>query len=189
MNKRAVAKVLSALPGFRVFGPFYIGVCNKEVISGYALDAPPGEICIWRFILPAYDRTEFLHMSLGSRVAQFALDENAPATADLGLQLENDWREFSTTRDCRHLLAYLDRERIEGDYCRWTRYLTHVKLGDVESAHRLELELQSSSGSPRVQLVAQNLRPLLEAKQRSGWDGVQTLLNEWSEQTVAKFCG
>jgi hypothetical protein len=188
VRKKAIARVLLSLPGFRVSGPFYIGVCNREVISGYVLDAPPGEISIWRFIVPAYDKLEFLHMSLGSRVVQFALDENAPVTTELGLQLKNDWQSFSSTQDCRTLLTYLDQERVEGDYCRWTRYLTHVKIGDFDSANRLESQLQSSSEPPRVQLVAQNIRPVLEAKQHTGWNGVQRLLSEWSDQTIARFC-
>ncbi len=61
MNKKAAAKVLSSLPGFRKLGSFYIGTCNQEVISGYALDAPPGGVYISRFVLPAYDHIDFLH--------------------------------------------------------------------------------------------------------------------------------
>lgn len=187
MNKKAAAKVLSSLPGFRKLGSFYIGTCNREVVSGYVLDAPPGGIYVWRFVVPAYDRIDFLHMGLGKRIAQLPPNGAAPDSTDLGLQLKNDWQSFTNVRDCQSLVAYLDGEQVQGDYCQWTRYLTYVRVGDLESAGRLELQWQSS-GSPRVQLVAQNMRVVLEAKERSGWNGVQELLTEWSERTVTKFC-
>ncbi len=188
MNERAVAKVLSSLPGFRKLGSFYIGTCNQEVISGYALDAPPGGVYISRFILPAYDRIDFLHLSLGERIAQFPRNKAASDSTDLGLLLKKDWQDFSNARDCRSLMAYLDREQIVGDYCQWTRYLTYTRVGDLESASRLELQWQSSSGSPRLQLVAQNMKAVLEVKGRSGWPGVHELLTKWSEHTATKFC-
>jgi hypothetical protein len=188
VNKKAVAKVLSNLPGFRTLGPYYIGTCNRDVLSGYALDAPPGGVYISRFILPAYDRIDFLHMALGKRIAQFSGNEAASDSTGLHLLLKNDWRLFSDARDCQSLLAYLDREQVEGDYYQWTRYLTYVRVRDIESASRMELQFQVFPGFPRVQLVAENMKAVLEVKERSGWDGVQALLTEWSEHTVAKFC-
>jgi hypothetical protein len=189
VNKKAVAKVLSSLPGFRKLGSFYIGACNQEVISGYALDSPPGGVYVWRFILPAYDRIDFLHMSLGERIAQFPRNRDASDSTDLDVLLKNDWQDFSNARDCRSLMAYLDRKQVVGDYCQWTRYLTYARVGDLESAGRLELQWQSSPGSsPRLQLVAQSMKVVLEVKGRSGWSGVQELLTEWSKYTVTKFC-
>lgn len=188
MNKKAVAKVLSSLPGFRTVGPYYIGTCNREVIAGYALDAPPGGVYISRFILPAYDRIEFLHMGLGKRIAQFSRNEAASDSADLDLLLKNDWQDFSNACDCRSLIAYLDREQVVGDYCQWTRYLTYASVGDLESAGRLELQWKYSPGAPRLQLIAQNMKEVLEVKNQSGWIGVQELLAKWSEHTVTKFC-
>jgi hypothetical protein len=188
VNKEAAAKVLSSLPGFRKLGSFYIGTCNQEVISGYALDAPPGGVYISRFVLPAYDRIDFLHLSLGERIAQFPRSCDASDFTNLERLLNNDWQEFSNARDCQSLMAYLDREGIVGDYCQWVRYLTHARVGDFESAGRLEQHWQSSQGPPRLQLVVQNMKLVLEAKGRSGWSGVQELLVTWSEQNVRKFC-
>lgn len=188
MKKEAAAKVLSRLPGFRKVGSYYIGTCNRDVISGYSLDAPPGGIYISRFILPTYDKIEFLHMGLGRRVALFPRNAAASGSTDLSLLLGRDWQHFSGARDCQSLVTYLDRERVEGDYCQWVKYLSHVRVGDLESANWLEHQWQSSPGFPKVQLVAQNMKTVLEVKRRSGWNGVQELLAEWSEQAVAKFC-
>jgi len=188
VNKKAVAKVLSSLPGFRKLGSFYIGTCNQEVISGYALDAPPGGVYISRFILPAYDRIDFLHMSLGERIAQFPRNRSVSDSTDLDLLVKTDWQELSNARDCRSLMVYLDREKVAGDYCQWTRYLTYVRVGDIKSAGGLELQWQSSPGPARLPLIAQNIKAVLEVKERSGWNGVQALLTKWSEDTVRKFC-
>ena len=187
MNKKAAAKVLSSFSELRRQGDHYFGICNRELISGYALDAPPGGIYVARFILPAYDSIEFLHMALGKRIAQFPRDETDSGSSDLGALLRNDWQAFSSVRDCGTLVAYLDRERVEGEYCQWTRYLTHVRGGEFESADRMQHEWQSS-GFPRMQLVVQNMRAVLAAKESSGWNGVQDLLTEWSDHNMAKFC-
>lgn len=188
MNKKSVAKVLSSLPGFKNISGYYIGTCNREVVSGYALDAPPGGIYIWRFVVPAYDRIDFLHMNLGGRIAQFSRSEADSRSNDLGILLKNDWQSFANVRDCQSLLAYMEQEKCEGDYCQWATYLTYVRTGRLESASRLENQWRSSPGFPRVQSVAQHMKAVLEVKERSGWNGVQELLTEWSEHTVAKFC-
>jgi hypothetical protein len=182
VTKKSVVEVLSTLPGFRNVGGFHIGLCNPQVISGYAVDAPPGGIYVWRFILPVYDRVEFLHMSLGKRIARFSGSQTNSSLTDLELLLANDWQGFSSVRDCQSLLSYLDRERVEGEYGEWTRYLTYVRVGDLNSATRLQLQWQSSSAPPP------NLQMVQEAKARSGWNGVQELLTEWSEHTLTKFC-
>jgi hypothetical protein len=184
---KTAAKVLANLPGFKKFGAFCIGTCNQDVISGYALDAPPGGVYVARFILPAYDRIDFLHMSLGGRIGHFSHEDIASGSADLALLLKTDWQDFSNVHDCRSLMAYLDRERIVGEYCQWARYLTHARIGDFEAAARVELEWKSS-GPLRLQLITENVAAVFEAKRHSGWDGVQALLNNWSECAVTTFC-
>lgn len=187
MTERSVANVLSSLPGFRKLGGFYFGTCNAEVISGYALDAPPRGLYIWRFILPAYDRIDFLHMALGKRIAQFPRTEADLSSTDIRLLLKTDWENFSNARDCQSLLAYLDREQLRGDYSQWAIYLTYIRSGDLEAADRMECQWRSS-GFPKLQVVTQNMKAVLEVKGRSGWNGVEELLSEWSKRTVAKFC-
>lgn len=188
MNRKLVAKVLSSLPGFRNSGGYYIGTCNAEVVSGYALDVPPGGIYVWRFVVPAYDRIDFLHLSLGTRIAQFSRKETGSRSNDLDALLKNDWQSFANVRDCQSLLAYMEQERCEGDYYQWVRYITYIRTGSLESASRLEAQWQSLPGFPRVQSVAQHMKAVLDVKERSGWNGVQQLLTEWSKHTVAKFC-
>lgn len=188
MNRKAVAKVLSALPGFRARGSYFLGTCNSEVLSGYALDAPPSGIYISRFVLPAFDRIEFLHMGLGTRIAQFSQTKSTLNSDDLSLLLKNDWQRLSIVRDCQSFVTYLDSEQVEGDYCQWAKYLAYIRAGNVEAAMRVEYQWQSSPGFPRVQMITRNMTAVLEAKKISGWSGVQRLLAEWSEYTVAAFC-
>jgi hypothetical protein len=188
VNKNVVLKTLAGLPDFRKAGGFYIGTCNRDVIAGYALDAPPRGLYVWRFVLPAYDRIELLHMTLGKRLAQFSRNEDDSRLKDLDLLLKNDWQAFSSVRDCKSLLTYMEQEQCVGDYNQWVRYLTHVKIGDLETASRFEDQWRSSQGFPRMQLIAENIKALREVKDQSGWTGVQRLLTEWSEHTVSKFC-
>jgi len=189
VSKRAILKIFSSIRAFRSFGPFYIGICNEEVVSGYVLDAPPDGVSIWRFILPAYDRIEFLHMGLGKRIAEFFDADRAPVSSELELMLKNDWETFSKAQDARSLVHYLDSEKVDGDYCEWAKFLTCVRLGELEIASTYETQWRHSPHFPRVQLIEHNLKLVHEAKERTGWNGVQELLSDWSKQTVEKFCG
>src|SRR4051812_44462414 len=98
------------LPGFKRIGSFYVGMCNSEVVSGYALDAPPSATSVWRFVLPAFDKIEFLHMSLGKRIAVYVSDDVSDISDEKNLDhlLKNDWEEFSDVRDARSLLIYVE---------------------------------------------------------------------------------
>ena len=116
MKKAAAERVLAKLPGFRKAGAFYIGICNPDVIAGYALDAPPGSVCVWRFVLPAFDRVEFLHLSLARRVAEYFADQEVAAApgADLQSVLQDDWAQVSLIRDAASLATYLKKSGTPG---------------------------------------------------------------------------
>jgi hypothetical protein len=185
VKKTAAEKLLAKRPGFRKAGAFYIGTCTPEVISGYALDAPPGSLCVWRFVLPAYDRIQFLHLSLARRVAEYFADQEvtAPPGASLESVLRDDWAEASRIRDAASLSTYLQQEQYAGAYPRWALYLTHVWNGDIQAAEQLE-----SEGFPTLQLITENAAALIQAKRDLGWPGARELLTRWSAETSSKFC-
>lgn len=193
MKKAVAARLLAKLPGFRRLGSFHLGVCNQEVISGYALDAPPGGLYVWRFVLPAFDNIDFLHLSLGTRIAELASGEEAQGLEDererLASLLLKDWKELSAIRDVGSLLAYMNQGQFAGEYSRWAMYLAHIRNGELKIAERLESEWRAEGWVPGVRSVANNMLILSQVKDRSGWRGVSELLTEWSAGTTSKFCG
>lgn len=185
LNAKVFGKVLSRMPGFRARGSFYIGTCNRDVVAGYALDAPPGGVDVLRFVLPSFDKIEFLHLALARSVGSSPIHAQR-SPAEFAELVASDWREFSGMRDCQSLLAYLDEQQLTGHYAQWTRFLSFAKIGDFSSAEMLEAQLRSSV-SQLSQAVSRNLSMVLDAKQRAGWMGVQSLLADWSENSLARF--
>lgn len=190
MKKESVARVIAKLPGFRKRGPFFVGTCNDNVIAGYSIDAPPSHTYVWRFVLPSYDRNEFLHMALGKRVVALPRvdDQNGPDAASLSAILVEDWAHLKDVREAGDLLSYIEKEDLEGEYVGWTKYLTYIKQGRFEEAETLGEGLRSDPSFPRVALVANNLKSLSESMSKAGWDGAQHLLAEWGRETTATFC-
>lgn len=124
---------------------------NKDCFSQWLMDRKRAN---GRVVRPGYLHSCLSNM-LGAfgrtAIAQFPQNEAASDSTDLDVLVKNDWQDFSNARDCRSLMAYLDREQVVGDYCQWIRYLTYARVGDFESAGRLELlQWQSSPESPRL---------------------------------------
>lgn len=192
MKKADAARLLGKSLGFRKLGSFFLGVCDREVISGYALDAPPGGLYVWRFALPAFDRIEFLHLSLGTRIAEFPSGDEAQGSTDelerLVSLLREDWKDLSSVRHASSLLDYMKQRQRSGEYSQWATYLAHIRNGDLCAAQELESEWRAGDWSPRIRSVAESMQTLSQVKDRSGWRGVDALLTEWSTLTLSKFC-
>jgi len=187
MNKGAVANVLARVGALKRNGSFYIGTCNDAVIAGYALDAPPSAIYIWKFVLPTYDDIEFLHLSLGRRIMTLTqTDGTNPEELD-GF-IRRDWRQFSEVSNVENLVDYIETEGFEGTYADWVRYLTHIKQQEFDLAERLHGNAQATKRFSELQTISKQFHALLRAKELEGWEGCASLLDEWVKKTKATFC-
>jgi hypothetical protein len=172
--EKKVVKSTAKKLGFYVSGSFLIGTRNEDVVTGFAVDSAPSSTYLWTFVLPAFDKLPFMHMSLGNRVLNLT---------DLGQSLEASlmeaWRDISPISSADQLIRYLDAKRIVGEYADWTRLICLVRLGQFDRADNL-LELVRNYESASI---PEKLVELEASKSYGGWPAVQDLFGEWSIQT------
>jgi hypothetical protein len=187
MKKNAVAKALADMPGFIKRGSFYVGTCNDSVIAGYSLDAPPSAVYVWRFLIPAYDNVEFLHMSLGKRILTLP-QSSEEGIVELSESVQRDWSDFSKVTDCGSLIKYLDVEQLASPYALWVRYLTHIQCKEFDAAERLNADASVAKKLSELQAISKSLAELSEVRSSGGWESCSALLDEWRRKTKAAFC-
>jgi hypothetical protein len=191
MKKAAVLKEVSRLPGFRKIGNFYIGTCNDDILSGYCVDAPPTNVYIWKFVLPAYDGVEFLHLSLGKRILDIKPSKNEndnKASIELSQFLLNDWVELSLVKKRKDLNSYIAANNLDSGYALWVQYLTYIRDREFDRAEQLEHILSTDKRFPGSTMVADNFCSLSQVKRDHGWEGCFSLLNTWLHRTKTAYC-
>lgn len=165
--------------GLRVKGNFLIAVHTKDVVSGIAIDAPPSSIYLWTFVLPTYDDLSFLHMSYGHRVATCAGSEHCLSEAyDV---YSRRVRGVDTAKD---LVAYLDKENIQGDNGIWVRLISHIRSGDLLAA---ETTLKKLSAMPMHKETERKLSILETSFSGGGLLAAQDILEDWERNSAKLF--
>lgn len=187
MNKRKLDKAFSRVHRFVKSGPFYIGTCNQEVVTGYCLDAAPSCSYIWRFALPAYDNIEFLHLSLGGRIASYSKDEGVQE-ADLIELLNSDWCLLSGLQDSESLIRYIDREMFSGTYALWTRYLVHIWRKEFNAAETMHNNDGIAQKFAEMRAISGSFEELSKIIDTGSWQATIERLSEWSHKTASTFC-
>jgi hypothetical protein len=90
--------------------------------------------------------------------------------------------------DCASLMEYLDKEKVEGAYALWTRYLTHIQCKDFDAAERLHSDANVTKKLSELRAISKQFAELSEAKSQGGWEGCLALLDGWRRKTKAAFC-
>lgn len=160
--------------GFCVRGNFITVVNTDDVVSGFAIDASPTHIYMWTFILPAFDKLDFLHMSLGDRILDFNEESVNFET------LLSQHPELFSIQDADQLLLYLDRRNPPGDYATWTRLLCLVRLGRFEEVNEILPLAKEAAVSNDMKLRYEELVFTFKVK---GGSAAQDLLKNWSLTT------
>jgi hypothetical protein len=63
----------------------WLGSRNRDVVSGFLIDGSPLDTYIETFILPAFDKHEFITWALGNRVVHCSPDTDTQEECNLGL--------------------------------------------------------------------------------------------------------
>lgn len=179
VEKQKIKRVAKRI-GLDVRGNFLFGCQTEDVISGLAIDSAPASTYIWTFVLPCFDRLEFLHMTLGDRVVDLSRFDG-PVELALQKALATLPR-LSTASD---LLTYLESRNYKNDYALWVKFLCYVRTGQFEDAEKLSrLFAEAASDSTRTKFAE-----LEGARLESGWEGAQAVLSEWSAATAHCLSG
>jgi len=185
MNKSKIARRLSSIPGFKKHGSFYVGLCNDDVLSGYCLDTTPRASYVWRFILPSFDRIEYLHLALGERILTVECDAEL---ADLGNEVLRDWQRFSVVCNRGLLVDHLAEIGGGGLYGTWVRYLVHIRNQNFSAAGQLLATLAPDQQLTNLPLIAESFRQISQERDTSGWHACVALLESWSSETRSVYC-
>ena len=188
MIKAQLSKALLSIPGFVDFAPFYIGLCNSDVISGYCLDISRSAAHVWRFLLPTYDNIEFLHLSLGDVVKDLVLPiskVDAVVQSEIAFRIQGDWKNFKDIDQSDMILGYIISENIPGIYPTWVRILTHIRNSRF---HLAERELNASRTElESLRAIAKGYALLVQALGEGDWPKCAELIDGWSRNNVAKY--
>ena len=174
------------MPGFTRNGSFYFGTRNDDVMAGYCLDAPPNVIRVYRFVLPVYDDVPFLHMGLGEPILTTGHDQFEGST-DLSDIVRRDWTGFSELTDCEGLIRYLDVAKPAGPYALWVRYLTYIWRKSFDAAEKIHTDPAATKVFLGFQMVSKQFTDLSEIRNRNGWAGCHSHLEQWQQKTKAAY--
>ena len=153
----------------------WLGFRNRDVVSGCLVNGPPLDTYIETFILPAFDRHEFISLALGNRVVHCSPDTDTQEECKLALNVYRT--EMSNVRSSTDLVSYLDTHQIEGHYPIWVRYICYLKLLELDTA---------------IQYLSESRRNLLHRVQMEQFDeidkfvtirdaeGILRVLERWS---------
>src|SRR5690348_6705115 len=95
---------------------------DKDTVSGFVIEGSQLDTYISTFILPAFDRHEFINWSLGNRVIHCSpyADTQAECKRAIDYFIEN----LRNIKSSGELMEYIDRRDIQGHYPVWVRYIS-----------------------------------------------------------------
>ena len=152
----------------------WLGFRNRDVVSGLLIEGSPLDTYISTFILPAFDKREFITWALGDRVVHCSLNKDTQEECEQAV--ESYVADISKVRSSTDLIAYLDARQIKGHYPIWVRYICHLSLLDFDSA------IQYLNDSRRDQLHHSLMETLEEVERfvtMRDTDGVVRVLESW----------
>jgi hypothetical protein len=153
----------------------WLGFRNRDVVSGLIIEGSPLDTYITTFLLPAFDRLEFVSWSLGERVVNCSLDRDTQEECEQAL--ESYAAGTFKVRSATDLIRYLDACETAGHYPIWVRYICYLWLSDLNTAN------QYLNDSRRNQLHRALLERFEEVNQFvvvRDTDGVVGVLKKWS---------
>lgn len=175
-KKRSQVNVFFKKQGFMSLGKgAWLGFRNRDIVSGCLITGSPLDTYIATFILPTFDKHEFITWALGNRVVHCSSDTNTQEECKLALDVyRTDMSNVSSSTD---LVTYLDTRQIEGHYPIWVRYICYLKLLELDMA------IQYLSESRRNRLHRVQIEQCEEIDKfvaTRDADGVLRVLERWS---------
>jgi|GEM_PF-5352832 len=175
-KKRRQINAFFKKQGFMSLGKgAWLGLRNRDVVSGCLITGSLLDTYIATFIVPAFDRHEFITWALGKRVVNCSPDTN---TQEECKQAVNVYRtEMSNVRSSTHLVTYVDTRKIEGYYPIWVRYICYLRRLELDTANHYLTE-STRSLFPRVKIEQfEEIDRLVTMRDA---DGVIRVLERWS---------
>jgi hypothetical protein len=110
----------------------WLGFRNRDLVSGILVEGSPLDTYVSTFILPAFDRHEFITWALGGRVVHCSPDRDTQEECEQAV--DSYVADISKVRSSIGLMTYLDARQVKGHYPIWTRYICYLRLLDFDAA-------------------------------------------------------
>lgn len=105
---------------------------SRDVVSGLVIDGPWSKVIINSFILPPYDRLEFVNLSLGEKITE--CDLNADSRENSEYSIDRFKKNYADIKSSRDFINYIDDNSISGFYPIWVRYITYCRELEFDAA-------------------------------------------------------
>jgi hypothetical protein len=174
-KRKQIAKCLKA-NGFAFLGRGrWLGHRSRDIVSGFVTGGPVLDTYISTFVLPAFDKHEFVTWALGERIVHCSNDVSAEIECDQAVGCYR--KNMSNIASSTDLIKYIDNHNISGHYPIWVNYISYLRIFDFESAVKYLDE------DRRSRLHEVQLKQFDEIKQFASMhdrDGVGRVFERWS---------
>jgi hypothetical protein len=153
----------------------WLGFRNRDVVSGCLIDGSPLDTYVETFILPAFDRHEFITWALGNSVVHCSPDTDTQEECE---QAVNVYRtEMSNVGSSTDLVSFVDTRQIEGWYPIWVRYICYLRRLELDTAMQY---LSESRRNPSYWVQREKFEEIDRFVSMRDADGVLRVLERWS---------
>lgn len=188
MSKAALVRCLEKEhPHLRRHGDFYYFREAEAAIQGFALDAAPNGTTVLTFVMPLFDKIEFLHLGLSFNVLEAGPLNAAPSLlcSEIVHKLESEAlmeRPLDTMGD---VASYARRADQRGIYPRWCLALFACTEGDLGSAENIVRGLMDETNNGEI-FPTRGLAELSRALEESPGQ-IPMMLENWKAGNKRAF--
>ncbi|HEY0567811.1 MAG TPA: hypothetical protein VGD13_06730 [Xanthobacteraceae bacterium] len=185
MTKNKHLKALhNRLPMLGITGNFLFVLPVNQVMSGLAVEATPTHIYYWRYLIPLYDKIDFLHFGIAERIWSHSSSES----------LDMHFSESGISEKCiiapngslDEVISYCETVSSDNDYAQKALGLSHIMKGDWIRAEKELKKLRDtrklSPGSMTMQGIEELVTLLTTVP-----GGAKELLHQWITENKRKF--
>lgn len=163
----------------------WLGHRSRDVVSGIVINGSRFETEIVGFILPAFNKLEFINLTLGNTIirCESEADTEKECEEAIACYIET----YSHIKSLPDLLKYIDVLEDQGWYDIWVRYISYSRKYDFDAA------IDCLDESRRVRLHSSilnqlnEIEPFVDARDREGIDRVFTIWSACSERIFGQL--
>lgn len=160
----------------------WLGFRNDDVISGLLIEGSPLDTYISSFILPSFDRHNFINWSLGDRIVNCQSNNETRDECELAVDFYTS--NVLKIRSSIELIEYLDLRQAYDHYSIWVRYICYLRDGRLNLAATYLNDDLISHMHPVQLKKFEEIRSYVAANDRAG---VSQVLESWRAFSDAIF--
>jgi hypothetical protein len=174
IRQRVIARLLKKRGFCSIGRGAFLGLRGQDIVSGLLVDKYPSDVYISSFILPVFDKLDFISWGLGRRIIHSSINVNAEI--ECSDAVKSYLSDIFPVKSAEDLVKYLEVSKKDGFYPIWVRYISSLRLGNLEGAKKYLNDEKKSELHPSVLQRLAQIEPFVISGDRAG---VSNVLNEW----------